>query len=243
MHPYEWTRPARPVRTWILLVAGPVTAILLPSSRASAQERTTVGAVEDYLMDEAYEVALARSAAPAVVSDDATVLVFGADGYREARAGTNGFTCLVERSWSSPFGPHGDFYNPRLRAPICFNPVAARANLREYLRRTALALEGKTWREVQEGVARDIASGALRPPDGLGMSYMMSDGQLLGTRTGRFQPHVMFYAPYTDGTQIGADSQNPHAMIFEYEGGPYSAIIVPVDEWIPAPAAPEAGQP
>lgn len=204
-------------------------------STLQAQQRTTMGPLDDYLMDEAYEVALARSAAPAAVSDDATVLVLGAGGYREARPGTNGFTCLVERSWSSPFGPHDDFFNPHLRAPICYNAVASRANLQEYLRRTELALAGDTWSGIRDGVAADIASGSLRPPDGLGMSYMMSAGQLLGTGTGAFVPHVMFYVPFVTAEDIGAGSHNAHAMMFEYEGGPFSAIIVRVEEWIGEP--------
>lgn len=77
----------------------------------------TLERVDPYLLDESLEVALAVSAAPAHVSAAATVLVLRRDGYHPVRQGTNGFTCLVERSWSSPVGPHPDFFNPRLRAP------------------------------------------------------------------------------------------------------------------------------
>lgn len=208
----------------------------------SAQERPTMGPVEDYLMDEAYEVVLARSAAPPEVSGDATVLVFRPEGYRTAREGTNGFTCLVERSWSSPFGPHDDFYNPRLRAPICYNEPASRANMQEYLRRTELALAGKTWDEVRAGVAADIAAGRIRPPSGLAMSYMLSAGQLLGTRTGRFIPHMMLYVPFATRAQLGGGAENRNLMMFEYEGGPMAALIIPAEEWVEAPATEGAGQ-
>src|ERR1700761_4406143 len=57
-----------------------------------------------YMMaDRNAEIAMARSAAPQSISHDATVLVLGAHGYQTAIKGTNGFVCLVERSWMSPF--------------------------------------------------------------------------------------------------------------------------------------------
>ncbi len=49
------------------------------------------------------EIALARSAAPSSISLHATVLVLTSSGYRVVQTGSNGFTCLVERSWMNPF--------------------------------------------------------------------------------------------------------------------------------------------
>src|SRR5580700_6443948 len=46
------------------------------------------------------EIALARSAAPASISANADVLTLSKDGYKAAIKGTNGFVCLVERSWA-----------------------------------------------------------------------------------------------------------------------------------------------
>src|SRR5580698_4565536 len=45
------------------------------------------------------EIALARSAAPASISNDAEILVLGDRGYETAVKGKNGFVCLVERAW------------------------------------------------------------------------------------------------------------------------------------------------
>src|SRR3974390_1300971 len=70
------------------------------------------------------EIALARSAAPPSISADAEVLVLGANGYETAVKGKNGFVCFVERSWAAGFDDI-QFWNPRLRAPNCFNPPAA----------------------------------------------------------------------------------------------------------------------
>src|SRR3569623_2557967 len=84
--------------------------------------------------DRASEIAMARSAAPPAISNDATVLVLGAKGYQTAVKGKNGFVCIVERSWTSPFAATW-FWNPTIRAPICYNAPAARAVLNyTYLR-------------------------------------------------------------------------------------------------------------
>ncbi len=185
--------------------------------------------IDAYLLDEAAEVALARSAAPERIAADAAVLVLHADGYREARAGRNGFTCLVERSWSSPIGMHRDFFNPRLRAPICYNQEAGRTILRDYLMRTDLALGGATIAEIQRTVASAIGTGELRPPVGVAMSFMLSPDQLLGTEAGRFVPHVMFYIPYATNGALGHDpGADCHACLFEHAGGPLAALVVPV---------------
>ena len=58
--------------------------------------------VDQYLIaDKNTEIALARSAAPASISDGAEVMVLGRRGFTTAVKGTNGFLCLVERSWGA----------------------------------------------------------------------------------------------------------------------------------------------
>lgn len=205
---------------------------LIPATVAGQGWDARMESLDAYLLDEAYEVLLARSAAPEHIASDARVLVLRRDGYHEAVAGGNGFTCLVERSWSSPIGPHTDFFNPKLRAPICYNQEAALAIMRDYMRRTELALGGASIGEIREAVERDIGTGKLRAPRGLAMSYMLSNGQLLGTNTGRFKPHIMIYVPYTTEEQIGSPPPGcEHICMFEHVGGPLSAVIVPMKEF------------
>ena len=76
----------------------------------------------------AEEIALSQSAAPASISGEASVLTLGDHGYETALKGKNGFVCLVERSWAAGFDD-AEFWNPKLRAPICFNAAAARTVL------------------------------------------------------------------------------------------------------------------
>lgn len=62
-----------------------------------------IAPLDQYLMpQENSEIALARSAAPASISDSAEVMVLGRHGYMTAVKGTNGFLCIVERSWGPP---------------------------------------------------------------------------------------------------------------------------------------------
>jgi hypothetical protein len=82
---------------------------------------------------------LARSAAPDAISRDAKVLVLGQHGYEAAVQGANGFVCVVEGGWMSPF-EHPEFWNPKLRGPICFNPPAARSVWPLTIKRTELVL-------------------------------------------------------------------------------------------------------
>jgi hypothetical protein len=77
-------------------------------------------------MIESSEIALARSAAPGSISDGAEVMVLGREGYKTAVKGTNGFLCIVERSWGQSTD-QTEFWNPKMRAPHCFNAQATRS--------------------------------------------------------------------------------------------------------------------
>jgi hypothetical protein len=103
---------------------------------AQAQEPkgpyASMAPLDQYLMaDRNAEIALARSAAPAAISSDTEVLVLGRNGYETAVKGKNGFVCAVERGWMGPFDGEFavNFWNPKLRGPICYNPPAARTIL------------------------------------------------------------------------------------------------------------------
>src|SRR5260370_21482703 len=80
--------------------------------------------LDQYLIaDRNAEIALARTAAPPSISQDATVMVLGKQGYETAVEGKNGFVCVVERAWMGAFDSP-EFWNPKNRGPLCFNPPA-----------------------------------------------------------------------------------------------------------------------
>jgi hypothetical protein len=109
--------------------------------------------LDQYLMsDEKSEIALARSAAPSSISDGAEVMVLGGEGYKTAVKGTNGFLCIVERSWAQS-EDDAEFWNPKMRAPHCFNAQAARSFAPIYLMKTRLVLEGKSKVEIAQATA------------------------------------------------------------------------------------------
>jgi hypothetical protein len=117
-------------RAWIAVTIVAVVIVLVTATQAQAQGADApypkMAAIDQYLMTEDAEVALARSAAPESIAKDADVLVLDRQGYQAASKGRNGFVCLVQRSWTAGLNDP-DFWNPKLRAPICLNPPAARS--------------------------------------------------------------------------------------------------------------------
>jgi hypothetical protein len=55
--------------------------------------------IEQYLMPRADEIALAKTAAPANISDRATIKVFTRSGFEVAQQGDNGSVCMVMRGF------------------------------------------------------------------------------------------------------------------------------------------------
>jgi hypothetical protein len=138
--------------------------------------------LDQYLMtDRNAEIALARSAAPASISSDAKVLVLGRHGYETAVKGKNGFACVVERSWMAPFDDP-EFWNPRIRGPICLNPAAARSILPITLKRTELVLAGLSRPQLIDSIRAAVDKGGLPPLEPGAMSYMMSKLQFMCCR-------------------------------------------------------------
>ena len=114
------------------------------------------------MADRNAEIALARSAAPTSIASDATILVFEKGGYQTAVEGKNGFTCLVELAWMSPFDSP-EFWNPKMRGPICYNPAAVRTILPYTINRTNLALTGISKAQIRENITAAIAKNGLPP--------------------------------------------------------------------------------
>lgn len=172
--------------------------VVLPQAirpaRAAADPYPTMAPLDEYLMPKDAEVALARSAAPASIADQATVMVLGRQGYTTAVQGTNGFLCYVERSWAHTTD-NPEFWNPKMRAPNCFNDAAARSIAQIYLMKSQLVLAGKSKTEIDQRIAAALESGELSALPPGGMCYMMSKQQYLNDQGKGWRPHLMFYAP------------------------------------------------
>lgn len=201
--------------------------------------------IEQYLMtDRNAEIALARSAAPEAISRDATILVLGRHGYETAIEGKNGFVCAVERGWMGPF--EGDFavnfWNPKIRGPLCFNPPAARSILPLTYKRTEMILAGKSKAQIIDALKAAYEKKELPPLELGAMSYMMSRDQYLTDHGDHhWMAHLMFYTPLMDGAVWGADlPKSPVMLNPQFSGAPepIDVFMVPIDRWSDGTAAP-----
>jgi hypothetical protein len=207
-------------------------------SPAQAQDAKTpyptMAPLDGYLIaDRDAEIAMAKSAAPPAISNEAAVLVLGRDGYHTAIEGKNGFTCLVERGWMSPTGSP-EFWNPRLRGPICYNPAATRSILPYTIYRTKLALSGLTKAQMVESIKSALARNQLPTPETGAMSYMMSKDAYFGVAGGHWHPHLMFHVPTANAASWGANLPDSPVLLndeFTDELEPETIFMVPVDHW------------
>lgn len=161
--------------------------------------------LNEYLMsNRESEIALARSAAPKSVSDGAEVLVMGREGYVTAVKGTNGFVCLVQRSWAATTDSP-EFWNPKVMAPTCVNPPAARSFLPGLLMKARLALAGKSRTEIAQAITSALDSKELPALESGAMSYMTSKHQYLSDRDKSWHPHLMWFVPGDAAASWGAN--------------------------------------
>jgi hypothetical protein len=220
------------------VLAGVATAALAgdPANRGVPYGR--MAPLEQYLMERSAEIALARSAAPAVISAAATILILRPQGYETAVTGTNGFTCVVERSWMAPFDSP-EFWNPRMRAPICYNPAASHSILSYTLRRTRVALSGRSRDEIRADVRLAFARQELPQPEPGAMSFMMSKDGYLGDGQGHWHSHLMFHVPKAAGATWGANLPGSPVVLDERPvPEPQTIFLVPVGRWSDGTEAP-----
>ena len=179
---------------------------LLPlvSTAAAPEPYPAMAPLAQYLMAQDDEVALARSAAPKSVSDDAEVMVLTDHGYVTAAKGRNDFVCLVERGWAGD-SAFSDFWNAKLRGPICFNPAAARTVVPIYLMKTRLALAGRSKKEITDATAEALDRKQLPELAPGAMCYMMSKQQYLNDEGKAWHPHLMFFVAGDAGKSWGAN--------------------------------------
>jgi len=219
---------ARWAVAWMLAV---VLSELAGFAAADATPSERMAPLAQYLMPRGSEIALARSAAPAAISDKATVLTLDSNGYQTAIRGTNGFTCLVERSWMAPF-ESPDFWNPKVRGPVCYNPVASASILAYTLRRTKLALAGDSKNTILDEVRAAVARKELPSPEPGAMSFMMSKNGYLSDADGHWHPHLMFHVPKVASASWGANLPGSPVVLDDREvPEPQTIFMVPVSRW------------
>jgi hypothetical protein len=180
---------------------------------------SVAGLAEYQMASASEEAALARSAAPTSISGDADVLVLGNHGYETAIKGKNGFVCLVERSWGAGFDDV-EFWNPKIRGPMCLNPAGART-----------VLPGNSKSEMIARTRKEIADNRFVMPEAGAMGYMLSKQGYLSDTGGHWHPHLMIFLPHTDGAAWGANLDGSPVQAGKDDSDPVTTFFVLVAQW------------
>ncbi|HEX3653831.1 MAG TPA: hypothetical protein VHU18_13510 [Rhizomicrobium sp.] len=210
-------------------------------SAAQAASYPAMAPVNQYMMNRAEEVALAKSAAPPSISGTATILVLTPHGYETAVQGSNGFVCAVERGWMSQYD-FPQFWNPHVRGPLCYNPAAVRTILPYTIRRTELVLAGHSKSEMSAAIKAGIEKHTLPPLEAGALTFMLSKQQYLNDKGQHWMPHLMFYFPRGEAAKWGAGlAGSPTILNPQFQDSPeaISVILVPVAHWSDGTPAPK----
>jgi len=196
--------------------------------------------LSEYMMAPEAEVALARSAAPEKVSSRATVKILTTSGYKVAAQGDNGFVCIVMRGWaavtSATAAERDLVYYAKLRAPICFDPVASRTVLPLQELQAKLGMEGKGPDQIATDVQAAYAKGTLPRMEAVAFAYMFSADQDLGPGFGAWHPHMMVYTPYYENSMLGGNEVDSGLPVVGDSGTPFAVTVIPVDDRLAAKA-------
>jgi len=218
------------VIAWVALAV----ILVLGGRPAQAQDTkaayATMAPLDQYLMDRNDEIAMARSAAPEVLSRDADVLVLERNGYETAIKGTNGFVCYVERSWARSIDDP-EFWNPKMRAPNCFNEAAARTVAQIYLMKSRLVLAGQPKAQIAHAIAAALDGKKLPALAPGAMCYMMSKQQYLNDEGKSWHPHLMFYVAGDAAQSWGANLEGSPVIAVNDAEARVTVMMVVVRHW------------
>lgn len=212
----------------VVLLALTIAAFRIEAQHAQAPDLgkryPTMAPIAHYRMDPNAEIALARTAAPASISRDAEILVMGEKNFEVAVPGKNGFVCVVGRAFAGPLN-NPEFWSPRNRSPMCYNPPAARSLLPYAMKQAGMALAGASRAQITEAVRAAVARKELGAPESGSMVYMMSRNAYLTDRGGHNLAHLMFELP-----RGGLFQEDPHFFV-SWDPAPVIEFNVPVGTW------------
>lgn len=178
-------------------------------------------ATEFPLLDQVCERALALSAAPAHLQDDASVYVLKDDGYTLINTGGNPYTCIVQRN------------HPTSLLPVCFDKEGTDTIVKTIIGTADLVLEGKTDTEINAAIVAGLQTAKYSEPVSSSISYMLSDFNWMYDENAKelnnIGPHSMIFAQDASRESIhfNADSYRFHNVLPLIAGmGPFSYFVV-----------------
>jgi hypothetical protein len=213
----------------IIIKSFAVLLVLGMAYEAMAQASKTPS-LDQYLMtDRDAEIALARSAAPESISRDADVLILGRHGFETAVKGKNGFVCIVGRAWTS--AAEADFFDAKVRVPICVNAAAARSYLLRVTKIADLMMAGRTKAQMEEAYAAAMKKNELPPMVPGAMCYMMGKEGFGGATAPHWPPHLMFFYSDIDPAAWGANQPGSPIIAIADAAEHLTQFVIPTQQW------------
>jgi hypothetical protein len=194
---------------------------------------TSSSAVLDKMPPE-LETKFALSALPPHLRAAAAVYILDpAKGYVPAKAGRNGFSCIVMRTeWEWPqFAFRDDIF-----VPICYDAEGSKKILPVWIDVAKLRAQGLTSKMVYDETMKRFASGAYQKPARSGISYMTAPLMRSYPAPGAAEvitmtaPHFMLYAPNVKDVDIGGKPFSPYPFMLPQGPGPHDVMILLVGE-------------
>ena len=145
-----------------------------------------------------------------------------------ARFLANGFVCMVWRSWNAGTDDP-DFWNPKLRAPICLNALAARSQVPLTLKKTEVILASRSKDQMAEALKAAFDRQEVSTPETGAMCYMMSKKGYLSDHDGHWHPHLMFFLPLTDPAVWGAGPPGSPVLGVKSTLDQLTLFLIPID--------------
>jgi hypothetical protein len=145
----------------------------------------------------------------------------------------------VERSWG-PGTDNPDFWNPKVRAAIYFNPPAARTVVPILLMKTKLVLAGKSKTEIIQTITAAFDKKKLPALEPGAMCYVLSKQQYLSDEGMNWHPHVMFFVAGSAAKSWGAGLPGSPVTASDDPEERLTIFMVLVGKWSDGTPVPQA---
>ena len=192
------------IRVSIVTVLSIAVALFGVSPVLAAKKFSTTKEVKS--LSEHEQMKLALSAAPVHITKDAAVMVYGEDGkLKEARPGTNGFTCVPS------------VMNLPIPDPMCMDAAV------------------KQWLDdVGSGASKPSNTVPGIAYMARGGSHWEKHGEILmkeeaGAKVAKEPPHWMVMWPFDSKTSMLPNKPNPSGVYIMFDGTPYAHLMIHQD--------------
>ena len=184
----------------LLMACSLLAPAVAPAGDRPSHKKSTVKDVK--AMSEKDQTALALSAAPARISKDAGVMIYGADGkLTEAKKGTNGFTCIPT------------VMNLPVPDPICMDAAS-----NHWM--TDVMNNAPKPSNTVPGIAYMARGG----------SHFEKNGKVVmageGAKVVKEPPHWMVMWPFDPAASQLPTVPNPSGVYIMFEGSPYAHLMI-----------------